>query len=316
MWWWMALGCVDGQTGDEPFLTEGPDDGIECLEPSRADDCPEQSEPFTPACFDPELPCDCPAPVDETCALEYPSLMGANQDPSLFQERPWATAWVWPDGATEETRYIVTLHGTGELAEKNFYWWYPRVQELRDGGYNVGLIALQYHDPEAASDTGYLSVNDIYLALDEVLADRVASGKAAPHGHIFHGFSRGSANQYGLAILDRQQNQWSTTFIADSGAWAPGTDPLPVVQDAMEDGDSTLLAGVSFYIYNGLQDHDPQQNGTYGQNQAAEVMQDLGASVERVEDTTGCHSAFLTGEDSDRAWAALIWAFAIDDECE
>jgi len=297
----------DAGSGGEASGGAGGAPVVPCAPPPRSSACPLQTEPFAPHCFDAQKPCDCPTPADEDCMVGFPASVGAQKVEGPFAKQTWADAWVWPADAPATTRYLVTLHGTAERSEKNFYWWYPRVLSLRAAGLELGIIAAQYHDPQASAEEGYLDVEAIYTLLDHVLKAVFEAGRAAQSGHIFHGFSRGSANQYALSLLDRRAARWSDTFIADSGAWPPDQAPLPIVQDAIDAGEP-VLNGVRFYCYYGLQDHDPDQNGVHAQTHAAAVVESLGGTATLVADPTGCHSAFLQGVDSDRAWAALHWA--------
>ena len=153
--------------------------------------------------------------------------------------------------------------------------------------------------------------SDQHALIDALLKDEAAAGKAAASGHIYHGFSRGSANSYAVAVLDGADDQrWMTRYIANSGAWSSSNVPPPPVKDVLDAGSTTALSNTEFYIYYGLQDHDPSQNGETAQKNAAKIVQQLGGSVKLVENPEGCHSTFLNGGMSDFAFDALLWAVA------
>lgn len=295
-------GCAAAQVDDDPPECEQP--------PPRADACPITSDVFTPACYDPGASCDCPPYADEACVEGFPDTIGARFEPGPVDEVAYEGAWIWPLQGSASTRYLVAVHGSADLAVRELYWWYPRIAELRDcAGLDVGIIAVQWHDPTAAAEDGYLETDDLYALIDKRLSAEVAAGHAASSGHVFYGFSRGSARQYELAIVDRREHQWATRFIANSGAWPPDSPPPPEVAAAIDSGNATAAAGTSFYVFYGEQDHDPEQNGEIAQTNAAAVIEQLGATATLVADPTSCHSAFEEGEDADRAWPALIWAF-------
>jgi hypothetical protein len=269
-------------------------------------------------CFNSLVTCDCPSPPDEACIESFP-LEGVSPTarwapgPFTGARAAWAGAWVWAPNPTSATRYLVTLHGTDELAEKELYWWQPRVEKAVDCfGLNLGIIAVQYHDPAAATEEGYVANEELYELVDHLLSVENQQARADVTGHIFHGFSRGSANMYSLAIYDGPANRWGTRYIANSGAWRPDSVPPPAIAGAVDQNNTTALAGVAFYIYFGGQDHDPDQNGRNGQTNAAAVVTTLGATTRVVEYPSGCHSAMETGMGADQAWPALLWALGLD----
>lgn len=300
----------------------GPDalDGaVACVAPPRTTACPDQSEPFSMACLDRTRDCDCPIPPDSTCTGRFPTeglTPAARWVPGPFTDaRAWAGAWVWSPTPGPRTRLLVTLHGTAGHASAELYWWAPRVQAIRDClGVDLGIVAVQYHDESAPDDAGYLSIEsttggepDLERLVDTVLSAERDAGRAAPGGHLFHGFSRGSANMYPLAVLDGATGQrWGTRFIADAGAWPLGTPGPSPIADAVAARRTDALAGVSFYVFYGAQDHDPDRGAT--QRNAADVVRMLGGEATVVEDPTGCHAVMEMGAESDRAFAALLWA--------
>jgi hypothetical protein len=75
---------------------------------------------------------------------------------------------------------------------------------------------------------------------------------------IYHGFSRGSARSFEIALLDRADDgaQLFSTFISDSGtglAEHKGQMP-PMLQAAAPDA----YSGARFWLYCGEQDHEGQ----------------------------------------------------------
>ncbi len=269
---------------------------------------------WTAHCLDSRLPCDCPTPPEPACVEGVPASGRLTPAPrwvdNVIEAHPWAGAWLWSPSPSPTTRYLVTLHGSDETAAKEFYWWQPRVEALTAcTGSDIGVLAIQY-GRATSSGTEYLLWGDINLLIDGILEGAVAAGYAARGGHAFHGFSRGSADLYGVAVLDgRDGSRWGTRFITNSGAWRPGASPPDPVAEELAAGSATALAGTEFLVFYGLQDHDQGQHGYIGQSGAARAVRQLGGRVEIWVDVDGCHSAFEASDRPRHAWDALVWAF-------
>ena len=89
---------------------------------------------------------------------------------------------------------IVTIHGHGSWAFDEFYLWH---QAARERGY--GILAIQWWLGQGEKFQDYLIPQEIYRVIDQVLTRE----QVKPETVIFHGFSRGSANSYAVAALDR-----------------------------------------------------------------------------------------------------------------
>ena len=113
--------------------------------------------------------------------------------------RSFYFAW-YPEGTTEERRppIVATLHGSASWAFDEFLLWYPHLIER---GY--GIVALQWWFGGGDGAADYYQPQEIYRALD-VAFDReeVRAGTV-----MLHGFSRGSANSYGVIALDVASRQ-------------------------------------------------------------------------------------------------------------
>ncbi|MEW5855293.1 MAG: hypothetical protein AB2A00_41335 [Myxococcota bacterium] len=314
-----AASSSGGVDAGAPDAAVSVDAGTSCEPPPRTTVCPDTTEPFQPHCYNAAAPCDCPTPPDDACISTFPTenvTLAARWVPGPFPPNDprssWSGAWAWAPAATSTTRYLVTLHGTDETAAKELYWWHPRVQRLRECyGVDLGILAVQYHDPLAGAEEGYVQNEQLVELVNHVLATERNAGRAAAGGHVFHGFSRGSANMYSLAVADTPP-RWGTRYVANSGAWPPGGPRPPIVAQVLDQGSATALQGVSFYVFYSLQDHDPDTNGVNAQANAASVVRQLGGTAVVVEDETGCHSVMEMGADHDRAWPALLWALELD----
>lgn len=108
---------------------------------------------------------------------------------------------------------VVSLHGHDGYAFEDFYVWH---HFLKERGY--GLLAIQWWLGKGEEISDYLSPNEIYRVIDEIFRTlHVKPGTA-----LLHGFSRGSANIYAVAAIDRStKNDYFALFIANAGkqAW-------------------------------------------------------------------------------------------------
>ena len=159
---------------------------------------------------------------------------------------------VWfPDDweTVTDRKVILSLHGTGGCAEWMLNHWY---QTAAMGGHSWALVALQFYDPSANQ---YDDDETIYRNLRAVLGDLRAHCPIAGSDVFYHGFSRGSAQSFPVALRDRAGERLFAAFIADSGC--AGLD-YPTLRDAPADG----LAGAHFWMWCGENDVstvDPQR---------------------------------------------------------
>lgn len=130
----------------------------------------------------------------------------------------WApSAWFTSPNRT----LIVDLHGTGGYPEAEFNDFRSYLQQ-RNWGF-LGISYLYNANNDAGDyDTPVPILARINAALDEM---RAACGSNITL-HLM-GFSRGSANTYAIAMLDRQAEGKINGVIANAGAWPPDAGPLP-----------------------------------------------------------------------------------------
>lgn len=281
--------------------------------------CPAPAAPACPpiasgtdleSCLAPDAPCDCPFPPTATCVGAVVSALSppARRVDHLLPGFPFAGALIWSPSPGPDTKYLVTLPGTGGTAETELYHWQRLVDELSTClARDIGVMAVEYENPATGRS---LLWGDLNLLIEALLAGEASVGLGAETGHAFHGFSRGAADLYGVAVLDGKDGlRRGTRFIANSGAWRPGTPMPEPLSEELVSGSRTALYGVEFLVHYGLQDHDQGQHGYVGSSGAARAVRKLGGEVELWVDPDGCHHAFELTDRPGHAWDALQWAF-------
>ena len=150
---------------------------------------------------------------------------------------------VWfPDDweSVTDRKIIVSLHGTGGCAEWMLNHWY----QTSTAEHAWALVALQYYDRQSKQ---YDDDAVIYQNLQTLWADLQSHCPVAGSALFYHGFSRGSAQSFAVAIRDRASEQLFAAFIADSGC--AGLN-YPTLRDAPADA----LAGARFWMWCGEND--------------------------------------------------------------
>ena len=100
------------------------------------------------------------------------------------------------------------MHGHDSWAFEDFYVWH---RFLKERGY--GLLAVQWWLGEGEAMSDYLLPNEVYRAIDDVFQTR----HIRPGTAMLHGFSRGSANIYAVAAMDRSlKKNYFSLFVANS----------------------------------------------------------------------------------------------------
>src|SRR3989338_7580457 len=109
----------------------------------------------------------------------------------------------FPEGSGSDnlSPMVATIHGHDGCAFVDFYVWH---HFLKERGY--GFLAVQWWLGEGEGIKDYLAPDEIYRAIDEVFTKlQVKPGTA-----LLHGFSRGSANIYAVAAMDRRPSSITT----------------------------------------------------------------------------------------------------------
>lgn len=189
---------------------------------------------------------------------------------------------VWtPNGATP-SQWIVSLPGTGGYATRDLSVWQPHLQ-----GRDVGLVVVQWWLGRGDSTRDYYTPSDIYREVDRLLAEL----KVPPNGAILHGFSRGSANLYAVAALDRAKgHQYFSRFIANAGGATLDYPPTQRVHRG-EFGASPY-ADTRWVTVCGQRDPNPERDGCPAMRRTAQWLREHGGQLLlAVEDPSAGHGA-------------------------
>lgn len=191
----------------------------------------------------------------------------------------------FPEGSNPQhlPPMIATMHGHSGWAFEDFHVWHSF---LKARGY--GFLAIQWWLGEGEEINDYLRPDEIYRVIDEVFRKlHVKPGTA-----LLHGFSRGSANIYAVAALDRSlKNNYFALFIANAGK---ANSDYPPVHDVEQGrfGDQPL-AGSHWVTFAGAKDPNPDRDGIAGMREAGAWIQKYGGIVDlAIEDPQSDHGGF------------------------
>jgi hypothetical protein len=195
--------------------------------------------------------------------------------------RSFVLVWT-PNSATPPAKWIVSLPGTGGYATRDLAVWHPHLQ-----GRDVGLVVVQWWLGAGDTTRDYYSPFDIYREIDRVLNEL----KVPKNSAMLHGFSRGAANLYAVAALDRARGrQYFSTFVASSGSASLDYQPTQLVTRG-EFG-AAPYAGTQWVTACGDRDANPGRDGCPGMRRTAEWIQARGGNVAlAIEDKNQGHGA-------------------------
>ena len=134
---------------------------------------------------------------------------------------------------------------------------------LKERGY--GLLAIQWWLGKGEEISDYLSPNEIYRVIDEIFRTlHVKPGMA-----LLHGFSRGSANIYAVAAIDRStKNDYFALFIANAGKASLDYPPTHEIEQG-HFGDKPFT-GSHWITFAGGKDPNPDRGGVLGMRETAD----------------------------------------------
>jgi predicted esterase len=199
---------------------------------------------------------------------------------------------VWfPDGwyTLSDRKMVVTLHGNGGCAESLFQFWYKLSAQRK-----YAIAALQYAEEDATGTLHYDDSPQIYENLRAML------GELQTHCHlrdvpiVLHGFSRGSARTFELALLDRVDGGLKafSTFISDSGTVFPENQGR--LSSSLQNAATDAYSGTRFWLYCGGRDHNGRTCN--GMDKMRQFVLDHGGTVDEFhKNPTGGHGIFITG---------------------
>lgn len=179
-------------------------------------------------------------------------------------------------------KIIFSLPGHGVMAEADYSAW--KSQLLANGTY--ALASINWWDGGGEEKSHYLDPAQVLAVIREFLASQNYRDSDVV---LLEGFSRGSANTYGVVANDR----FSHTPVIDGVISASGK-----YQADFPIGDgvtitSTLFANVPWILACGRQDSSPGRDGCEGMEETRTFLQSHGARVLAVlADPDGGHGAF------------------------
>jgi len=134
----------------------------------------------------------------------------------------YVATWAPSGWYTRSSRtLIIDLHGTGGYPEAE---WKDFRSYLQQRNWAFIGISYLYNTTNDAGD--YDSASAIYGRITAALAEVRAACGTEMTLHLM-GFSRGSANTFTVALLDRQSSGKINGVISNAGAWPPDGGPLP-----------------------------------------------------------------------------------------
>ncbi len=183
----------------------------------------------------------------------------------------------------EQRTLIVTLHGSEGNAFNEFFLWYNTALQ-----HGHGILALQWYFPNTAPPRDYFAPNEAYAALEPVLKQQ----GLRPARALLHGFSRGSANSYYVALFDRQANNnfFGLNLSNEGGA----SVDYPLYQDVANGKyGERVFAGMHWMTFCGGRDPNPTRDGCPAMQRTATWLQQQGATIDLViEDQNAGHGGF------------------------
>lgn len=196
---------------------------------------------------------------------------------------------VWVPAGGKPARWIVSLTGKHGLATKDLLIWSRYLQ-----GKDIGLITLQWWMGTGDGPRSYYTPEASYREIDVLLRKlRIEPGKI-----MLHGFSRGSANIYAVAALDRTVGRhYFSLFVANAGGASPDYPPTAKIDKGVYG--KKPFDGTNWVTSCGDKDPNPDRDGCQGMRQTAEWLKGLGANVVlAIEDPKGGHGALHLNPDN------------------
>lgn len=215
--------------------------------------------------------------------VEYARQQGA--DARLTEDgKTFVVEWFPEAYRKDEAPYVlVTLGGHSTFAFDDFSVWHPFLKKRK-----LGFIALQWWFGEDQRTSGYLTPEEMY----SILSAELKKLNIKPGHVLLHGFSRGSANSYALAALDRKSGQnYFGMIIANAGGMAPDYPPNREIDSGLY-GNSPLK-GTRWITFAGGKDPGRDRDGIDAMRRTAKWIEAQGGEVVlAIEDMAGGHGAF------------------------
>ncbi len=236
------------------------------------------------------------AQTDEESAEAYKFV--GNNDAEIIpvnNDQSYAVWWQPKDFDAAKDTVVVSLHGHGSWATKDFEVWYPQLTQR-----HMAYLGLQWWFGRSLEDEGYYEPDQVYALISEQLA-----AKGIPSGHvIFQGFSMGSARSYGVTLFDHLcgENYFGVS-IANSGQWE---DDYELYANTMAGAyGEKPFEGTEWILYCGEKDYNSYATGSrekdtcQGMSNTKDRLESLGGLVDLfIQDPTGSHGSFMLDADN------------------
>ena len=214
---------------------------------------------------------------------QYASEQGAQVIPTT-DGKSFYVLWL-PEGSdpSNPPPIIVSIHGHGSWAFDEFFLWRPYAAER---GY--GILALQWWFGGGEDITDYYLPEEMYPLIGNILREN----HVQPQTVLLHGFSRGSANTYGLTALDRSSgNNFFLLTISNAGGAAHDFH----INQSIANGafGSQPFANTHWVMVCGMKDPNPDRDGCPAMRETRDWVTQYGGTVDLlIEDPNGEHGAF------------------------
>lgn len=184
---------------------------------------------------------------------------------------------------------IVTLHGHDSWAFDEFFLWQSYAAER---GY--GILALQWWFGGGEDVSDYYLPQEMYPIIENALR----ANHVQPQTILLHGFSRGSANIYGLTALDRDSG--SNFFLLTIANAAGAARDFPINQSLDEGAfGAQPFANTHWVMVCGMNDPNPDKAGCPAMRATRDWVTQYGGTVDLlIEDPNGDHGAFHRNPDN------------------
>lgn len=203
--------------------------------------------------------------------------------------------WWQPDGFNPTTdTVVVSLHGHGEWAIKDFEVWYPELTKR-----HYAYLGVQWWFGRSLEPDGYYEPDQIYSIITKQLA-----AQGIPKGNIiFQGFSMGSARSYAITLLDHLCGaDYFGVTISNAGQWED--DYNSNVDVLAGKYGSSPYAGTHWILFCGVKDDNEHATFSFsnvcdGMTYTQDVLTKYGGTVDLfLKDPDGDHGSFMINPDN------------------
>lgn len=204
----------------------------------------------------------------------------------------------WQPRKNPPKNWMVSLHGTQGFATDELGLWAEYLAK-----HDVGFIGVQWWLGGGDGTSNYYDPHHLYREIDIALRQLGIGGGNL----ILHGFSRGSANIYAIAAMDRMRPApYFKTVIANAGAANIGYPPTGQIANNLFG--KTPFAGQRWITSCGGRDENPDRDGCPAMRKTAAWVESMGGQVIlQIEDPNYGHGALtINPKNIDRAMAAIM----------